>query len=232
METFGLGNVPCTARGWTGSGTSSFLPFKCDSGIAILSRYVRSQMLEWRAKIMSEQPGPKAPENRSITRRASKCPPALCHHVWPYPAGFDCGSSSSIYLLLPGWDAWPTRPFWPGLSDHPGRELHCAVLFGRDVYLGRALYDCGPEDTAMIEMNAQRPPVHPIEKPLPPGVTVARILAALQRNNSLSWDWSYLSFLSDRSCGLTLTAGTKPVFDPASYDWKRNCASSLQTQGS
>jgi peptide/nickel transport system permease protein len=69
----------------------------------------------------------------------------------------------------------------------------------------------------MIEMNAQRPPVHPIEKPLAPRESRWREFWRLFKRNKLAFLGLviFLFFFLTALAGLTLTAGTKPVFDPA-----------------
>ena len=69
----------------------------------------------------------------------------------------------------------------------------------------------------MIEAEVQSPPVPPIEKPLAPRESRWRELWRLFKRNKLAFLGLviFIFFFLTALSGLTLTSGTKPVFDPA-----------------
>ena len=161
METFGLGNVP-----WYREGMDRIwhllLPslLGATGGIAILSRYVRSQMLE-----VESQDYVRTARAKGLPEEKVHYKHALRNALLPFVTMFG--------LILPGLIGGSVIIeyifSWPGMGrmayeailardypDHPGRELHRRRLGpDRDLHLRRALHGGGSEDTAVNQTETE-----------------------------------------------------------------------------
>ena len=89
-------------------------------GMAILSRYVRSQMLEVIGHDYIRTARAKGAEEDAVIYRhcAAKRPAAFCDHVWIFAPRPDWRLRSFLnrFSRGPGWAGWATKPFWQEIS--------------------------------------------------------------------------------------------------------------------